>query len=68
MGMDDNIRNEAQEWKGKAKEQMGDMTDDERMQDEGQSEEMSGKAKNMGQKAKDKASDMGKKAKDAMNM
>lgn len=55
--MDDKIRNEAQEWKGKAKEAVGDATDDESMQAKGKAEQAMANAKQMGEKAKDKAKD-----------
>jgi len=61
MGLDDKIRNEAEEAKGKAKEWAGDKTDNPRLEAEGQAEQTESKVKQAGEHVKDAARD----AKDA---
>ena len=53
MGMTDKAKNEAEITKGKVKEGVGDATDDERMQAEGEAEQASGNMKQAGEKVKD---------------
>jgi uncharacterized protein YjbJ (UPF0337 family) len=53
MGLDDKLKNTTQEWAGKAKENVGDITGDESMQAEGKKDEMSGNLKQAGEKIKD---------------
>ncbi len=53
MGYDDKARNEAEELKGKVKEEYGDLTDDERMEAEGKGEQVKANLKQAGEKVKD---------------
>lgn len=53
MGTDDKARNTAQEWSGKAKEAVGDATDDREMQAEGQADQSEASLKQAGEKVKD---------------
>jgi uncharacterized protein YjbJ (UPF0337 family) len=53
MGTDDKARNKAQEMKGKAKEAVGDATDNEQMQAEGKADQAKGDLKQAGEKVKD---------------
>jgi uncharacterized protein YjbJ (UPF0337 family) len=61
MGLDDKTKHQAEEATGKAKEFVGDKTDNERLQAEGQAEQTDAKLKQAGDKARDAAHD----AKDA---
>ncbi|GAA1751097.1 CsbD family protein [Luedemannella helvata] len=58
MGLDDKIRNQAEEAKGKTKEFVGDKTDNERLQAEGQADQASAGAKQAGEHVKDAAKDV----------
>lgn len=53
MGTEDKIENKAEVLKGKAKESVGDVTDNERLQAEGQADQTSGNLKQAGEKVKD---------------
>jgi uncharacterized protein YjbJ (UPF0337 family) len=53
MGLDDKLKNATQEWTGKAKENVGDITGDESMQAEGKKDEAMGNLKQAGEKVKD---------------
>lgn len=53
MGMTDKAKNEAEIAKGKVKEGVGDATDNERMQAEGEADQASGNMKQAGEKVKD---------------
>lgn len=53
MGLDDKIKNAAQEIAGKAKEATGKTTDDERLEREGQSDQTKANLKNAGENIKD---------------
>jgi uncharacterized protein YjbJ (UPF0337 family) len=53
MGMDDKIRNEGQNMKGKIKEAAGKATNDRDMQAEGQTDQAAAEAKKLAEKAKD---------------
>ncbi len=55
MADEDKIKNKAQQAKGKAKKAAGEMTDDERMKNEGKSDESKAKMKQAGEHAKDTA-------------
>jgi uncharacterized protein YjbJ (UPF0337 family) len=61
MGLDDKIKNQAQDTKGKAKEWAGDATDDERLEAEGRADQAGADLKRAGEHVKDAARD----AKDA---
>src|SRR5665648_422108 len=53
MGLDDKIKNTAEETKGKAKEAVGDATDNERLQAEGRAEKAGAHIKQAGENVKD---------------
>ena len=53
MGLTDKAKNEAEIAKGKVKEGVGDATDNERMQAEGEADQASGNMKQAGEKVKD---------------
>ena len=57
MGMDDKIRNKAEELSGKAKEHLGDATDNERLEAEGRSEQSKADLKEAGENVKDAVRD-----------
>lgn len=58
MGMDDKIAHKAEELKGKAKEKIGDLTNDESMQAEGMAEQAKAKAQQAGEHVKDALKDV----------
>jgi len=53
--------------KGKMKQAIGDLTDDERLRREGQADESAGKAKDVLNKVKDKAEDLVDNVKDRIS-
>jgi uncharacterized protein YjbJ (UPF0337 family) len=53
MGADDKIENKTDELKGKAKQGVGEATDDEQLQAEGHADETKGNLKQAGEKVKD---------------
>lgn len=53
MGTDDKIENKGQELKGRAKEALGDATDNKEWQAEGKKDQAAGNLKNAGEKVKD---------------
>ncbi|HEY8307206.1 MAG TPA: CsbD family protein [Lapillicoccus sp.] len=53
MGLMDKAKNEGEIAKGKVKEGVGDATDNERMQAEGETDQASGNVKQAGEKVKD---------------
>ena len=53
MGMDDKLRNMAQDVEGKIKEATGKVTDDERLEAEGKVDQSSSDLKQAGEKVKD---------------
>jgi uncharacterized protein YjbJ (UPF0337 family) len=53
MGLDDKIRNEAEEARGSVKEGVGKVTDNERLEAEGKAEQMKANLKQAGEKVKD---------------
>ena len=55
--MSDDFRNKAQELKGKAKENAGDLTDDERLEAEGHADQTKAKFKQAGENVEDAISD-----------
>jgi uncharacterized protein YjbJ (UPF0337 family) len=57
MGLDDKVRNEAEQLKGKAKEWVGDKTDNESLEAEGAGDQASGGMKQAGEHVKDAARD-----------
>jgi uncharacterized protein YjbJ (UPF0337 family) len=53
MGLDDKLRNAAEDLGGKTKEAVGKGTDDERLEAEGQTDQASADLKQAGEKVKD---------------
>jgi uncharacterized protein YjbJ (UPF0337 family) len=53
MGLDDKIRNQAEEVKGNVKEGAGKLTDDERLEAEGRVDQTKADFKQAGEKVKD---------------
>ncbi len=53
MGTDDKMRNQGQVWKGKAKEAVGKITDNERLEFEGKSDQAKGKFRQAMENVKD---------------
>jgi len=53
MGLDDKIKNAAQDLTGKAKEAIGKVTDNERLEAEGQADQTKAHAKKAGENVKD---------------
>ncbi|MEP6629777.1 MAG: CsbD family protein [Lapillicoccus sp.] len=53
MGLLDKAKNEGEIAKGKVKEGVGDATDNDRMEAEGQADQTSGDTKQVGEKVKD---------------
>ena len=53
MGLDDKVRNEAEEMGGHAKEAAGKLTDNERLEGEGKSDQFTANLKQAGEKVKD---------------
>ena len=53
MGADEKFENKAEELKGRAKEAVGDATDNEQWQAEGRAERAKGSLKQAGEKVKD---------------
>jgi uncharacterized protein YjbJ (UPF0337 family) len=53
MGLDDKVRNEAEDMAGKAKEGVGRATDDERLEAEGKGDQVKANLKQAGEKVKD---------------
>ncbi|GEP48576.1 CsbD family protein [Microbacterium saccharophilum] len=53
MGLDDKIRNAAQDAVGKGKAAVGDATDNERLEAEGHMDQAEAKAKKVGEDVKD---------------
>ena len=53
MGMDDKLKNSAEGAMGKAKEKLGDASDDHEMQAEGQKDQSKADLKQAGEKVKD---------------
>ncbi|MCO1655582.1 CsbD family protein [Pseudonocardia humida] len=53
MATDDKIENKTDELKGKAKQTVGEATDDDQLQAEGQADETKGNLKQAGEKVKD---------------
>ncbi|WP_426297900.1 CsbD family protein [Arthrobacter sp. R-11] len=57
MGLDDKIRNAAEEAAGKVKEKTGEATDNEQLEAEGKADQMKANVKQAGEKVKDAAKD-----------
>ena len=53
MGLDDKIKNAAQDVAGKTKEAVGDATDNERLEAEGQADQTKANLKQAGENVKD---------------
>ncbi|GAA1812613.1 hypothetical protein GCM10009682_37370 [Luedemannella flava] len=58
MSFADKIENEAEEFKGKVKEKIGDWTDNESLQAEGVADQAKANAKQAGEHVKDAAGDV----------
>jgi len=58
VGYDDKAKNEAEQLKGKAKEWVGDKTDNESLEAEGVEDQASGRAKQAGEHLEDAAHDV----------
>ncbi|MDN6372220.1 MAG: CsbD family protein [Brevibacterium aurantiacum] len=58
MGFDDKFDNKTEEFSGKAKETVGDMTGDDELKAEGSAEPLKGKSKQVGEKVKDLGKDV----------
>ncbi len=58
MGFDDKIENKADEAKGKIKEQVGDATDNERLEAEGKADQSEANLNQAGEKVKDAVDDV----------
>jgi len=58
MGLDDKIRHEAEEAAGKAKEFVGDKTDNPNLEAEGQADQAKANAKQAGDHVRDAADDV----------
>jgi uncharacterized protein YjbJ (UPF0337 family) len=56
-----------EEMKGRAKEAVGDLTDDDDLKAEGKADQASGKAKNVIENVKDKAEDVVDKVRDTLH-
>jgi uncharacterized protein YjbJ (UPF0337 family) len=67
MSTGDNIRNKAEEMQGKAKEKVGDWTDDESLQAEGLVDQAKAKAKQAAEAARDKADEVREEVRDRMD-
>nr|BFE72288.1 CsbD family protein [Actinoplanes digitatis] len=63
MSFTDKVKNKVEELTGKAKQSVGDATDNERLVAEGTAQEMSAKAKQAGEHVKDASKD----ARDALS-
>ena len=57
MGNEDQVEGKTKDLKGKAKEEIGDLTGNEDMKAEGQAEQLEGKAQNTWGDAKEKLKD-----------
>ena len=53
MGADDRVENAAEDLKGKAKEAVGKVTDNERLEAEGNADQAAAAVKNVGEDVKD---------------
>jgi len=53
MGIGDDIKHNAEQAAGKVKEEVGDVTDNERLEREGQADQASAKVKKVGDDVKD---------------
>lgn len=59
MSYEDKVKNRAEETKGKIKERVGDLTDNERLEAEGMADRAKANVKQAGEHVKDAADDMG---------
>ncbi|WP_182354083.1 CsbD family protein [Flaviflexus huanghaiensis] len=67
MSADDKAENQFEDLGGKAKEGAGKVTGDEQLEREGKGDQLSAKAKKVGESAKDFAQEAKDKAKDMFN-
>nr|BFF24775.1 CsbD family protein [Glycomyces mayteni] len=66
MGAFDKAKDQAEQMKGRAKEKVGDATDNDRLENEGRADELKGKAKEEWHDLKEKAEDKLHDAKERM--
>lgn len=64
MGIGDKLGHKAEEFKGKAKEGVGDLTDNASLENEGRADQLKAKAGQVGEKFKDTGRDLADKADD----
>lgn len=64
MGIDDKFKNEAEDFGGKAKENIGDLTGDNELKAEGKADQASAGLKKVGEKLKDAGNEVVNKVKD----
>lgn len=67
MGLGDDIKNTADQVGGKAKEEWGDLTDNEKLEAEGKADQAAAKARKAADDLKEGVSDAAENAKDAWN-
>lgn len=67
MSMDDKIKHEAEEAKGRLKENTGDVTDNPELQAEGRAETLGAEAKQAGDKVKDAAQEAAEQGEDKVD-
>ena len=67
MGIGDDIKHNTEDMVGKAKEGIGDATDNERLQAEGAADQASAKTKQAGEAVKDGVKDTGEDVKASWN-
>ena len=58
MGFDDKVDNKSEELKGRAKEAVGSVTDDDELKSEGRADQAESSVKQAGEKAKDAVGDL----------
>ena len=58
MGFDDKVDNKSEELKGRAKEAVGSVTDDDELKNEGRADQAESSVKQAGEKAKDAVGDL----------
>ena len=67
MSMEDKVKHEAEEAKGRLKENVGDVTDNPELQAEGRAETLGAEAKQAGDKVKDAAQEAGEQVEDKVD-
>lgn len=64
MALEDDIKNTTEKFGGKAKEAVGNVTDDKELKAEGKADQISAEVKDVAADVKDKAAEIGEQAKD----